>query len=69
MRSFWTDEETAFVREGPDTTRVYDLRERTARFGEAVIDFANKRTNEPRAHSSFVIPLSFVIRPSSLYSA
>ena len=38
--SFWSDEGTVFVREEPDSTRVYDLEERTARFGEAVIDFA-----------------------------
>src|SRR5438128_2224712 len=38
--SFWSDKGTALVREGPDATRVYDLQERTARFGEAVIDFA-----------------------------
>jgi four helix bundle protein len=38
--SFWLDDETSFVREEPDTKRVYDLEERTARFGEAVIDFA-----------------------------
>jgi four helix bundle protein len=38
--SFWSDDGTAFVREEPDATRVYDLEERTARFGEAVIDFA-----------------------------
>src|SRR6266516_1204593 len=28
------------VREEPDLKRVYDLEERTARFGEAIIDFA-----------------------------
>jgi hypothetical protein len=28
------------IREEPQTKRVYDLEERTARFGEAVIDFA-----------------------------
>src|SRR6266436_10079625 len=38
--SFWNDDETAFVREEPCTKPVYDLEERTARFGEAVIDFA-----------------------------
>src|SRR2546428_3444972 len=37
---FWNDDETAFVREEPDTKPVYDLEERTARFGEAVVDFA-----------------------------
>jgi four helix bundle protein len=39
--SFWDERpEIAVVREEPSTTRVYDLEERTARFGEAVIDFA-----------------------------
>src|SRR2546428_13741056 len=37
---FWADGETLLVREGPDTKPVYDLEERTARFGEAVVDFA-----------------------------
>ncbi len=36
---FWGDGKS-FVREEPGETRVYDLEERTARFGEAVIDFA-----------------------------
>src|SRR5436305_3911303 len=35
------------VREEPDTTRVYDLEERTARFGEAVIDFAKTIPQNP----------------------
>jgi four helix bundle protein len=34
------DAETPIVREEPDGKRVYDLEERTARFGEAVVDFA-----------------------------
>src|SRR5437763_16773340 len=34
------DGETTGMREEPDETRVYDLEERTARFGEVVIDFA-----------------------------
>ena len=38
--SFWSDDGRVFVREEPVPTRVYDLEERTARFGEAVIDFA-----------------------------
>lgn len=38
--SFWNDGELPVVREEPQATRVYDLEERTARFGEAVIDFA-----------------------------
>jgi four helix bundle protein len=37
---FWNDGEAAVVREEPDGKRVYDLEERTAKFGEAVIDFA-----------------------------
>ena len=36
---FW-DDGAGFVREEPETKRVYDLEERTARFGEAIIDFA-----------------------------
>jgi len=37
--SFW-DDGAGFVREEPETKRVYDLEERTARFGEAIIGFA-----------------------------
>lgn len=37
--SFWNEDATV-VREEPNVKRVYDLEERTARFGEAVIDFA-----------------------------
>jgi four helix bundle protein len=37
--SFW-DEGVAVVREELETNRPYDFEERTARFGEAVIDFA-----------------------------
>src|SRR5437879_13701344 len=37
--SFWNDREAPLVREEPEMKRVYDLEERTARFGEAVIDF------------------------------
>ena len=36
---FW-DNGTLLVRDEPDLKRVYDLEERTARFGEAIIDFA-----------------------------
>jgi four helix bundle protein len=36
--AFWED--GAVVREEADAPRVYDLEARTARFGEAVIDFA-----------------------------
>jgi four helix bundle protein len=34
------DDGAALVREEPEPKRVYDLEERTARFGEAIIDFA-----------------------------
>ena len=37
--SCWGDG-AGLVREEPEIKRVYDLEERTARFGEAVIDFA-----------------------------
>ncbi len=37
--AFWEGSE-AVVREEPDSSPKYDLEERTARFGEAVIDFA-----------------------------
>src|SRR6266700_8101951 len=39
--SFW-DEGKGVVREEPETKRVYDLEERTALFGEAVIDFTRR---------------------------
>ena len=35
------------IREEPDKTRVYDLEERTARFGEAVIDFSKTIPQNP----------------------
>jgi four helix bundle protein len=38
--AFWEDATAPMICEEPDTTRVYDLEERTARFGETVIDFA-----------------------------
>ncbi len=37
--AFWNDATALKIREEPGTNRVYDLEERTARFGEAVIDF------------------------------
>ena len=36
---FWNDDAGPVIREEPSDSRVYDLEERTARFGEAVIDF------------------------------
>ena len=44
--SFW-DDGAGLVREEPDAKRVYDLEERTARFGEAVIDFAKAIPQNP----------------------
>jgi four helix bundle protein len=38
--AFWNDAKVLMIREEPSDKRVYDLEERTARFGEAVIDFA-----------------------------
>jgi four helix bundle protein len=38
--AFWNDPAELIVREEPSAARVCDLEERTARFGEAVIDFA-----------------------------
>jgi four helix bundle protein len=38
--SFWDENVVSIVREEPNGKRVYDLEERTARFGEAIIDFA-----------------------------
>src|SRR5438067_5736399 len=37
--AFWNDGATSVIREEPGEKRVYDLEERTARFGEAIIDF------------------------------
>src|ERR1700746_3383557 len=38
--SLWDEDPESVVREELEKNRVYDLEERTARFGEAVIDFA-----------------------------
>jgi hypothetical protein len=40
----WDD---SVVREEPETKRVYDLEERTARFGEAIIDLARTIPQNP----------------------
>src|SRR5215470_12809109 len=45
--SFWLDGETSRVREEPDIEPRYDLEERTARFGEAIIDFARRIPRSP----------------------
>ena len=44
--SFW-DDGAGLVREEAETRRVYDLEERTARFGEAIIDFAKTIPQNP----------------------
>jgi four helix bundle protein len=44
---FWNDGAVGIVREEPDVKPVYDLEERTARFGEAVIDFAGTIPQNP----------------------
>jgi|HubBroStandDraft_6_1064221.scaffolds.fasta_scaffold313102_2 hypothetical protein len=67
--SFWNRNE-GIVREAPETKRVCDLEERTAPFGEAVIDFVRMIPQEPPRslrvrHSSFVILSEFDIRISS----
>jgi four helix bundle protein len=45
--SFWHEGAGLVVREEPETKRVYDLEERTARFGEAIIDFAKAIPQNP----------------------
>ena len=45
--AFWNDDVIPVVREEPSENRVYDLEERTARFGEAVIDFARSIPQGP----------------------
>jgi len=45
--SFWYNDAESRVREEPEKPRVYDLEERTARFGEAIIDFAKTIPQNP----------------------
>ena len=45
--AFWMEDETPIVREESDSKPVYDLEERTARFGETVIDFAKTIPHGP----------------------
>jgi four helix bundle protein len=47
---FWTDGESPVIREEPEEKRVYNLEERTARFGEAVIDFARTIPQDAVTH-------------------
>src|SRR6185437_8008779 len=44
---FWMNGYVLVVREEPDAERVYDLEERTAQFGEAIIDFAKTIPQNP----------------------
>jgi four helix bundle protein len=44
---FWMNGGVLLVREEPDAKPVYDLEERTARFGEAIIDFAKTIPQNP----------------------
>ena len=46
--SFW--DEAGVVREEPEAKRVYDLEERTAQFGEAVIDFVKAIPQDAVTH-------------------
>jgi four helix bundle protein len=45
--SFWNDSAQSVVREEPHKARVYDLEERTGRFGESIIDFARTIPQDP----------------------
>ena len=45
--SFRNEDAEWAIREQPEKNRVYDLEERTARFGEAVIDFAKTIPQNP----------------------
>jgi len=45
--SFWNENRELVVREEAERNRVYDLEERTARFGEAIIDFAKTIPENP----------------------
>ena len=45
--SFWNEDTELVVREETEKNRVYDLEERTAQFGEAIIDFAKTIPQTP----------------------
>lgn len=45
--SFWLDGDTSRVGEEPDAVPHYDLEERTARFDQAIIDFAKRIPRGP----------------------
>jgi hypothetical protein len=44
---FWLDGHASRVSEAPDDVPRFDLEERTARFGEAIIDFARRIPRGP----------------------
>jgi four helix bundle protein len=46
-RAFWRSGTELVIREEPNDGRVYDLEERTARFGEMVIEFAKTIPQNP----------------------
>jgi four helix bundle protein len=50
--SFWNNDAESMVREQPAKPPVYDLEKRTARFGEAVIDFVKQIPQEPVTNRS-----------------
>src|SRR5437868_13982345 len=52
---FWMRDTTPVIHEEPSEKRIYDLEERTALFGEAIIDFA--RTIPQDAVTSRIIQL------------
>ena len=45
--TFWNVNEPPLVREEASSARIYDLDERTAKFGEAIIDFAKTIPQSP----------------------
>ena len=68
--TFWNDDAMPVVREEASENRVYDLEERTARFGEDDSILTAMRRSKPREakcirHSGFIILSSFGIRISS----
>ena len=46
---FWYDSSDLAVREEPAKPRIYDLEERTGRFGEDIVDFAKTVPHNPVA--------------------
>ena len=46
-KAFWKSDAELVVRDEPNDNRIYDLEERTARFGEIVIGFAKTIPQNP----------------------